>query len=66
MLPDILWSAHDSQKVKSVERRYLVPCVKLYGRKSMLIVTPKIPKDARMFDIQMLKDENVHERKKPA
>ena len=41
-----------------------MPCIKLNGRKSMLVVTPKIPKDARMFDIQMLKDENVHEHHK--
>jgi hypothetical protein len=38
-----------------------VPCIKLNGRKSMLVVTPEIPKHARMFDIEMLKDENVHE-----
>ena len=40
-----------------------MPCVKLNGSKSMLIVTPKIPEDARMFDIEMLKDKNVHERR---
>ena len=59
-LPDIHRSAEHREQVEAVEVRDRLAGVEFDGHPFMPLFGPEVAEDARMFDIDMLEDENAH------